>query len=207
MAAHSLRASSLGFCARLEFRVSCLKLMSRIGKLPISIPAGTEVSIVSNELIVKGKGGTLKRVLHPAVSVSISDSSITITPAQKNRLARALWGTYAAHVRNMIAGVNQSFAKKLQVEGIGYRAELSGKQLKLLVGLSHPVSIPIPENLTVAVDKNVISVSGPDKEKVGQFAAGVRSIKKPEPYKGKGIRYEGEVVREKQGKKAATSSA
>jgi len=181
--------------------------MSRIGKLPISIPAGTEVSIVSNELIVKGKGGTLKRVLHPAVSVSISDSSITITPAQKNRLARALWGTYAAHVRNMIAGVNQSFAKKLQVEGIGYRAELSGKQLKLLVGLSHPVSIPIPENLTVAVDKNVISVSGPDKEKVGQFAAGVRSIKKPEPYKGKGIRYEGEVVREKQGKKAATSSA
>ena len=181
--------------------------MSRTGKLPIKIPPATDVSLVSNEVIVKGKGGTLKRALHPAISVLIEGDTITVTPAQNNRLARALWGTYAAHIRNMVSGVNQPFIKKLQVEGIGFRAELSGKQLKLLIGFSHPVIVPIPESLTVAVEKNIITISGADKEVVGEFAASVRALKKPEPYKGKGIRYEGEVVREKQGKKAATAAA
>ncbi|RJR13246.1 50S ribosomal protein L6 [Candidatus Parcubacteria bacterium] len=181
--------------------------MSRTGKLPIAIPAGTEVSVISHELVVKGKGGTLKRPLHPAVSISVENGAVTVSPAQKNRLARALWGTYAAHVRNMVKGVNEPFVKKLQVEGIGYRAELSGKQLKLMVGFSHPVLVSIPEGITVAVDKNIISIAGADKEKVGGFAASVRDIKKPEPYKGKGIRYENEVVRQKQGKKAAAAAA
>src|SRR3989344_8334969 len=181
--------------------------MSRTGKLPIKIPPATDVSVVSNEVIVKGKGGTLKRALHPAISVAIEGDTITVTPAQNNRLARALWGTYAAHIRNMVSGVNQPFTKKLQVEGIGFRAELSGKQLKLLIGFSHPVIVPIPESLTVAVEKNIITISGADKEVVGEFAASVRALKKPEPYKGKGIRYEGEAVREKQGKKAATAAA
>ena len=181
--------------------------MSRTGKLPIKIPPATDVSVVSNEVIVKGKGGTLKRALHPAISVSIEGDTITVTPAQNNRLARALWGTYAAHIRNMVSGVNQPFTKKLQVEGIGFRAELSGKQLKLSIGFSHPVIVPVPESLTVAVEKNIITISGADKEVVGEFAASVRALKKPEPYKGKGIRYEGEVVREKQGKKAATAAA
>ncbi len=181
--------------------------MSRTGKLPIQIPAGTDVSVVSNEIIVKGKGGTLKRALHPAVSVAIEGSTILVTPAKQNRLARALWGTYAAHVRNMVSGVNTPFKKNLQLEGIGYRAELTGKQLKLAIGFSHPVLVPIPEGVTVAVDKNIISISGADKDMVGEFAASVRALKKPEPYKGKGIRYEGEVVREKEGKKAAAASA
>ena len=181
--------------------------MSRIGKLPIKIPAGTEVSVVSSELIVKGKGGTLRRAIHPAVSVSVDSSTVTVTPVKNNRLARALWGTYAAHVRNMISGVTQPFTKKLQVEGIGYRAELAGKQLKLSVGFSHPALVVVPEGITVSVDKNSIAVSGADKEQVGQFAAQVRAVRKPEPYKGKGIRYEGEVIRMKQGKKAAAASA
>jgi large subunit ribosomal protein L6 len=181
--------------------------MSRTGKLPIKIPAGTDISVASGEITVKGKGGTLKRPLHPAVQLKIEDGVIVVSPKESSRLARALWGTYAAHVRNMLAGVNTPFLKRLSVEGIGYRAELSGKALKLSVGFSHPVLMQVPEGLTVAVEKNIISVSGADKDQVGQFAASVREVKKPEPYKGKGIRYEGEVVRMKQGKKAAGAAA
>jgi large subunit ribosomal protein L6 len=181
--------------------------MSRIGKNPIKIPAGTEVSVVSSELIVKGKGGTLKRMIHPAVSIAVANGEVQVSPLNDSRLARALWGTFASHVRNMIAGVNTPFVKKLQIEGIGYRAELAGKQLKLQVGFSHPVLVAIPASITATVEKNIITVSGADKEQVGEFAATVHAIKKPEPYKGKGIRYEGEVVRMKQGKKAATASA
>ena len=181
--------------------------MSRIGKRAIPIPAGTDVSVISSELIVKGKGGTLKKMVHPAITISIAGNEATVTPKETSRLGRALWGTYAAHVRNMISGVNTPFVKKLQVEGIGYKAELSGKQLKLIVGFSHPVMISIPEGITALIEKNVITVSGADKEQVGEFAASVRATKKPEPYKGKGIRYEGEVVRQKQGKKAAASAS
>lgn len=180
--------------------------MSRTGKLPIQIPAGTDVSVASNEVVVKGKGGTLRRTLHPAVSVVIESGTVIVTPAKENRLSRALWGTYAAHVRNMVSGVNQPFKKNLQLEGIGYRAELAGKQLKLAIGFSHPVMVAIPDGLTVTVEKNIIGISGADKEMVGEFAASVRALKKPEPYKGKGIRYVGEVVREKEGKKAAAAS-
>ena len=180
--------------------------MSRIGKLPIAIPAGTDVSITHDEIIVKGKGGTLKRPLHSAVSVKVENGTVIVAPAGGTRLARALWGTYAAHVRNMITGVTTPFTKKLQIEGIGYRAELAGKQIKLALGFSHPVLVPIPEGLTVAIEKNIISISGADIELVGGFAASIRAIKKPEPYKGKGIRYEGEVVRQKQGKKAAAAA-
>ena len=181
--------------------------MSRIGKKILPIPAGTEVSVVSHEIIVKGKGGTLKRALHPAISVVIEKGEASVTPKETSRLARALWGTYAAHVRNMIEGVNTPFVKKLQIEGIGFRAELAGKQIKLAVGFSHPVILTIPTGITAAVEKNIITISGADKEQVGEFAASVRSIKKPEPYKGKGIRYENEVVRQKQGKKAAAAAA
>ena len=180
--------------------------MSRTGKKLIAIPAGTEVSVSGSEIIVKGKGGTLKRAMHGEVSVKVDGTSISVTPVSQSRLARALWGTYAAHVRNMIQGVSQPFAKKLQVEGIGFRAELSGKHLSFMIGFSHPVKVAIPEGLAVAVDKNIITISGPDREQVGQFAASVRALKKPEPYKGKGIRYEGEVVRKKQGKKVTSAA-
>ena len=181
--------------------------MSRIGKLPIKIPTGTDVSVQAGEVVVKGKGGTLRRAIHPAISIAVSNGELLVSQALKTRLARALWGTYATHVRNMVLGVNQPFVKKLQVEGIGYRAELAGTHIKLAVGLSHPVVVNIPEGIAVGIDKNIITITGADKEQVGQFAATVRAIKKPEPYKGKGIRYEGEVVRRKQGKKAATAAA
>ena len=180
--------------------------MSRLGKKEIAIPAGTEVILTQGEVSVKGKGGTLTRALHPGITTAVNGASITVTPANSSRLAKALWGTYAAHMRNMIAGVNTPFVKKLQVEGIGYKAELSGKQIKLAVGFSHPVLVQIPDGLTVGIDKNMITVTGADKEQLGEFAASVRAIKKPEPYKGKGIRYEGEVVRMKQGKKAAAAA-
>ena len=181
--------------------------MSRIGKRGIAIPAGTDVSVTEDLITVKGKGGTLKRAAHPAVAVKIEDKEVQVSPADSSRLAKALWGTYAAHVRNMISGVNTPFVKKLQIEGIGYKAEVSGKNLKLALGFSHPILITLPEGVAVAVEKNLVSVSGPDKEAVGQFAASVRALKKPEPYKGKGIRYEGEKVREKEGKKAAAAAA
>jgi len=181
--------------------------MSRTGKLPIKIPAGTDLTVAPGEIIVKGKGGTLKRATHPAVTITVQNGEALVTPSNNTRVARALWGTYAAHIRNMVAGVNTPFVKKLQVEGIGYRCELSGKQLKLSVGFSHPVLVQIPEGLTVAVEKNIVTVSGADKEQVGEFAASVRAVKKPEPYKGKGIRYEGEVVRQKAGKKVAGATA
>ncbi|MEN9413130.1 MAG: hypothetical protein RLZZ342_217 [Candidatus Parcubacteria bacterium] len=181
--------------------------MSRLGKRGIAIPAGTEVSVSATEITVKGKGGTLKRPLHTAVQVVVAGNEVTVNPADKTRLARALWGTYAAHVRNMVSGVNTPFLKKLQIEGIGYKAEVQGKNIKMALGFSHPVIVAIPEGLTVVIEKNIISISGADKDAVGQFAASVRALKKPEPYKGKGIRYEGERIREKQGKKAAGAGA
>ena len=180
--------------------------MSRIGKKPIAIPAGTEVSVSQGGISIKGKAGTLARPLHPAVAIKVENNEVIVEPAGKSRLAGALWGTYASHVRNMIQGVNTPFVKKLQVEGIGYRAELQGREIKLQVGYSHPVIVSIPDGLTVAIEKNIISITGTDKERVGQFAADVRAIKKPEPYKGKGIRYDGEVIRMKQGKKAGAAA-
>jgi large subunit ribosomal protein L6 len=179
--------------------------MSRIGKREIQIPAGTEVKVSPAEITVKGKGGTLVRTMHPAIDIKVEGNVAKVEPKNNTRLAKALWGTYSAHLRNMVAGVNTPFVKKLDVQGIGYRAEMAGKQIKLAVGFSHPVLVNIPEGLTVAIDKNIITITGSDKEKLGQFAASVRAVRKPEPYKGKGIRYEGEVVRMKQGKKAATA--
>ncbi|HVU75752.1 MAG TPA: 50S ribosomal protein L6 [Candidatus Paceibacterota bacterium] len=181
--------------------------MSRTGKLPIAIPAGTELQVSAAEIMVKGKGGTLKRPMHPAVKITVSGNEAKVEPANSTRMARALWGTYAAHIRNMVAGVNTPFTKKLEIQGIGYRAELAGKQIKMALGFSHPVLVTVPEGITAAVDKNIITITGADKEAVGQFAASIRAIKKPEPYKGKGIRYEGEVVRQKAGKKAAGAGA
>jgi large subunit ribosomal protein L6 len=141
--------------------------MSRIGKREITIPSGTEVSVAGNSVTVKGKAGTISRAVHPAVAISVSGNAISVAPVEKTRLARALWGTYAAHMRNMVAGVNQPFVKKLEVQGIGYRAELSGKQIKLSVGFSHPILVSIPEGITAAVDKNVITISGVNKDTVG----------------------------------------
>lgn len=177
--------------------------MSRIGKNAIEIPEKTEVTVVDGVLSVKGPLGTISKKAHSLVKIMVDGKEVRVEPANTSKLARSLWGTFAAHLRNMIAGVNKKYQKKLILEGIGYRIEMQGKDIKFSVGFSHPVIMPVPEGIEVLIEKNVITVSGIDKDEVGQFAAVIRAVKKPEPYKGKGIRYEGEFVRRKQGKKAA----
>ncbi len=177
--------------------------MSKIGKNILTIPEKTEVSVVEGVLSVKGPLGSISKPVHSLVTVAVADGKVTVTPQNTSKLSRSLWGTFASHVKNMVEGVNKKFEKKLTLEGIGYRVELQGKNLKFIVGFSHPVLLPLPEGVDVLVEKNAMTVSGIDKDAVGQFAANIRAVKKPEPYKGKGIRYVGEYVRQKQGKKAA----
>ncbi|MBX4210721.1 50S ribosomal protein L6 [Candidatus Parcubacteria bacterium] len=175
--------------------------MSRIGKKIIAIPEKTEVNFVGNLLRVKGPLGELSRPFKSDVSVSIKDGSVTLAPVRKSIESNALWGTYAAHVVNMIQGVSKNFVKKLIIEGIGFRSEVRGDKLVLGLGFSHMVELAIPKGLKVTAEKNVVTVSGIDIDLVGEFVAKVRALKKPEPYKGKGIRYEHEVIRRKEGKK------
>jgi large subunit ribosomal protein L6 len=176
--------------------------MSRIAKKPIEIPAKTEVSFNAGTITVKGPLGELKRVLRPEIEVKVEGNTLTLTPIRQSLDVLALWGTYASHIRNMIAGVHKAYEKKLIVEGIGFKADVKGNMLNMALGFSHPVNMEIPAGLKVTSEKNIITVSGIDVEKVGQFVAEVRSMKKPEPYKGKGIRYDSEVIRRKQGKKS-----
>ncbi len=177
--------------------------MSRLGKIPVTIPAGVTVTLDGGELKVAGPKGTLTRPVRTKdVAVRIEGDTLTLTP-QATDLAPALWGTYAAHVRNMITGVTEGFTKILELEGVGYRAEVKGTDLVLSVGYSHPVPCAVPAGITAVVEKNAITLTGSDKEALGQFAADVRAVRPPEPYKGKGIRYRGEFIIRKQGKKAA----
>lgn len=173
--------------------------MSRLAKNPIVVPPKTEVTISEGEVRVKGPKGTLVKNVGRTVSIEVGTDGVMVKGSGQNV---ALAGTWASHIRNMIEGVNTGFTKKLFVEGVGYKWDVAGKTLNLALGFSHPVKMPIPEGLTVTADKGVLTIGGFDKEVVGQFAANVRAQKKPEPYKGKGIRYEGEVIRRKQGKKA-----
>ena len=178
--------------------------MSRIGKQAVTIPEKTDVTVSDGVVSVKGPLGELTQDIHPLVDVAVSDGEVTVTPKNDTKLARSLWGTFSSIINNMVQGVNTPFRKKLVIEGVGYRGEMKGNQLVLTVGYSHPVELDVPEGLTVSVEKNEITIEGPDKEAVGEFAAVIRAKKKPEPYKGKGIRYEDEVVRRKQGKRAVT---
>ncbi len=177
--------------------------MSRTGKQKIEIPAKTEVTLIDGLFTVKGPKGELKREFKTAIEIKIDGSNITLTPVRKSLETSALWGTYASHIVNMIKGVNEHYVKKLILDGIGFKAEVVGNMLKMALGFSHPVNVEIPVGLTVTSEKNILTVSGADKEMVGQFTAKIRSLKKPEPYKGKGFRYEGEVIKRKQGKKTA----
>ena len=177
--------------------------MSRIAKKPIVIPAKTEVSYSGGIFTVKGPLGTLTMIMKPHVNVVIENGTITLTLTNQTLQAKALWGTYAAHIKNMIAGVNKPFEKKLIIDGIGYKADIKGKDIVLALGFSHTITMPIPTELKVTTEKNTVIISGMSREKVGQFAAVLRSLKKPEPYLGKGVRYSDEVIRRKQGKKAA----
>ncbi|MDP3875304.1 MAG: 50S ribosomal protein L6 [bacterium] len=194
--------------------------MSRIGKKIITLPVNTEIKVSGGSVLVKGPLGELSRILHPVIEVKISGNEVSVHPKKMTLESRALWGTYASHITNMISGVNKSFEKKLILEGIGFKSEVSGDpstgrstqrvsdsmssgraKINLALGFSHPVIVSIPEGLKVTAEKNVITISGPDKEEVGQFASKLRLLKKPEPYKGKGMRYSDEIIRRKQGKK------
>lgn len=175
--------------------------MSRLGKQPVAIPSGVEVNVTEGVMTVKGPKATLSRPVKSDVEIKVEGSEVTLTPADTD-MAPALWGTYAAHLRNMITGVTEGFTKVLEIEGVGYRAEVKGKEIVLNVGFSHPVALEIPEGISAEVVKSEIKLTGSDLEQLGQFAANVRKVKKPEPYKGKGIRYQGEYIIRKQGKKA-----
>ena len=175
--------------------------MSRLGKQPVAIPSGVDVTFTDGVMTVKGPKATLTRPMKDDVKIEVANNEITLTPTESDA-AKALWGTYAAHVRNMITGVTEGFTRVLEIEGVGYRAEVKGKEIVLNVGFSHPVSLEIPEGISAEVVKNVITLTGSNLEELSQFAANVRKVKKPEPYKGKGIRYQGEFIIRKQGKKA-----
>lgn len=176
--------------------------MSRLAKKPIPVPAKVTVTSAEGMLTVKGAKETLSRSVHSSINIEVGSEGVVITPKNTSRLARALTGTFAAHVRAMMQGVETPFKKTLVLNGVGYKVELKGKDLVFAVGFSHPVSLTVPEGITAAVAKNVITVEGADKQKVGQFAAEVRGVKPPEPYLGKGIKYDDEVIIRKQGKKA-----
>ncbi len=177
--------------------------MSRIGKKIITIPASTQISFEDGVFVAKGPLGELRRPISDDFTVAMENGILTINPKKESLESKALWGTYASHMTNMVAGVTTKFQKKLELQGIGFRAEVKGDTLALALGFSHPVNVPIPKSLSVVVEKSFITISGIDKEEVGSFAAKLRDLKKPEPYKGKGFRYEGEVIKIKQGKKSA----
>lgn len=176
--------------------------MSRLAKKPIQLPEKVEATFTDGVLTIKGPLGTLTRDVRNTIAVSVADGAVSLTAPKLTIEARALLGTYAAHVRNMIKGVTEGFSKELKIEGTGYKAKVQGKELVLSVGFSHDVVVAIPEGITVVADKEGMKISGIDKEQVGLFSAQVRDWKKPEPYKGKGIRYSDEVIERKQGKKA-----
>ncbi|MDP2734918.1 MAG: 50S ribosomal protein L6 [bacterium] len=185
--------------------------MSRVGKQPITIPKGVEFALQGQEVRVKGPKGELVRLVHPDVAVAFAEDKAVVSLDAKlskklQAKAKPLWGLWRTLIANMVQGVTQGFEKRLEIEGTGYRAALEGELLNLSLGFSHPVKLKVPKGLTVSVDKNVITVSGIDKGQVGEFAAAIRRQRPVEPYKGKGVRYQGEVVRRKEGKKAGTTA-
>lgn len=182
--------------------------MSRIGKQPITIPAGVTVTMADGRIEVKGPKGNLSLVLHPRVTVTNTDNQLTVTVKDPDLQSdRALWGLSRMLVANMITGVTAGYEKKLEINGVGFKAQVSGKNLVLNLGFSHPVEFPIPEGISMTVEKNVVTISGIDKQLVGETAAVIRRMKKPEPYKGKGIKYVDEVIRRKAGKVVKAAGA
>ncbi|HEY4477842.1 MAG TPA: 50S ribosomal protein L6 [Candidatus Paceibacterota bacterium] len=177
--------------------------MSRIGKKEIKIPNGVKIALDAGVLTVTGPKGSIKKVFRDDIVINIASDLVTLATKRNDKFSKALWGTYASHIMNMIAGVETPYQKKLILEGVGFKSEVKGKDLHLALGFSHPVVVTIPEGLTVTAEKNNITVTGVDKELVGSFTAALRAKKKPEPYKGKGFRYHDEVIRRKQGKKTA----
>jgi large subunit ribosomal protein L6 len=176
--------------------------MSRIGKRPVSVPAGVTATIEGGQLSVKGPKGTLSLQLRDEISYTLEGDGITVKPANDTKQARAFWGMQRTLVQNLVTGVSEGFTKTLEITGVGYRAAMQGKNLKLQLGYSHDVNIEVPADLTVATpDPTTVVISGSDVQRVGQLAAEIRQWRKPEPYKGKGIKYRGEYIFRKEGKK------
>jgi large subunit ribosomal protein L6 len=176
--------------------------MSRVGKNPVEVPAGVEVAIKGGLVSAKGKLGTLDFQATDDVEITQEDSKIWVKPLNETKKARAMWGTARSRIQNMVQGVSEGFTKELEINGVGYRAAVQGQALNLQLGFSHDVAYPIPEGITIKCEKPTsISISGADKQKVGQVAAEIRSYRPPEPYKGKGVKYADEVILRKEGKK------
>ena len=191
--------------------------MSRIGKKPIEIPQGVKAEVSGSEIKVSGPRGELKQFIHPEIKVEIKDDKILVTPAfakatagkpkyELSKKGRGLWGLYRALIFNMVEGVTKGFEKKLEIEGVGFKANIEGDSLVLNLGFTNPVRIKKIDGVNFSVEKNVITISGSDKERVGHIAALIRKQKKAEPYKGKGIKYQGEKIRRKEGKKVVAGS-
>lgn len=176
--------------------------MSRVGNSAIAIPSGVTVSQQDGVVVVKGKNGELTAPLHSEVELVVADDVATVKPRRKTKLSQSLWGTMRATINNMVVGVGEGFTRKLEINGVGYRAAMQGNKLVLNLGYSHPVEMAVPAGLTVAVENNTqINISGADKQLLGQFASEIRSKRPPEPFKGKGVKYAGEHIVRKEGKK------
>jgi large subunit ribosomal protein L6 len=176
--------------------------MSRIGKHPVTIPSGVEVQLSGQTLTAKGRLGALSLVVSSEVNASVVDGTIAIAPKNDTKLSRAMWGTTRALINNMVTGVSTGFSINLEITGVGYRAQVQGNTLNLQLGYSHDVPFPIPDDVRITCERpTVITVSGADRQRVGQIAADIRAYRRPEPYKGKGIKYATETVRRKEGKK------
>jgi len=176
--------------------------MSRIGKKPVEIPSGVTVTLDGSVLEVKGPKGLLAMAVLDEVTVEVEESQITVQPKSKAKAARSAWGMQRTLVANLVEGVTQGFTRKLEINGVGYRAQMKGKSLNLQLGFSHDIDFPAPDGIDIKTpDQTTIEISGIDKQKVGQVAAKIRSFRPPEPYKGKGVKYEGEYIFRKEGKK------
>lgn len=180
--------------------------MSKIGKKLIVIPSGVEIKLEGDRLEVKGPKGVLSLKINPLAKAEIFEGQIKVEKLRNTKESNAVWGLTRALINNVLIGVSEGYEKRLELQGVGFRMSLQGKKLVMALGFSHPVEVEVPEELMVKIeDNNVLSISGFDKQKVGQFAADIRALKKVEPYKGKGFRYQGEKVRRKVGKKAGTA--
>ncbi|MFZ1720192.1 MAG: 50S ribosomal protein L6 [Candidatus Moraniibacteriota bacterium] len=177
--------------------------MSRIGKKPVSIADGSEVSLSANIITVKGPKGTLSFAHRDEVKITIAGKEVLVEKVGQSKLASALWGTTAKVIANMIEGTTKGFQKQLELNGVGFRMAVAGKKINLALGFSHPVEMIIPEGIEAKIEGNVLTISGIDRQRVGQFIAEIRDLKPVEPYKGKGFKYVGEIVRRKEGKKAS----
>ena len=176
--------------------------MSRVGKNPVEVPSGVTVTIADGKVSAKGKNGEMSMPIHSEVSVTQEESKVWVKPVSQSKRARQMWGTTRAQINNLVKGVGEGFTKKLEINGVGYKAAVQGKILKLSLGFSHDVDFPIPDDIAIKAESpTVLEISGASKQRVGQIASEIRAYRPPEPYKGKGVKYAGEYILRKEGKK------